>query len=79
VETNLPSEFCGGNGIRHIVASVGRPSTIEKIEAWMYPKHKQFVDYWNNERQRQGLSYPDPADANFTDLKRGTSQLIEQL
>jgi transposase InsO family protein len=40
------TEFCSGNGIEHIVASVRRPSTIGKIEAfhnayvcesWMFP------------------------------------------
>ena len=42
------TEFCSGNGIEHIVASVRRPSTIGKIEAfhkayvcesWMFPNH----------------------------------------
>ena len=28
------TEFCGGNGIEHIVANVRRPSTISKIEAF---------------------------------------------
>jgi transposase InsO family protein len=51
--------FCSGNGIQHIVASVRRPSTIGKIEAFhkaytietsIYPTHKEFVNYWNYER-----------------------------
>ena len=33
------TEFCGGNGIEHIVTSVWRPSTIGKIEAF----HKAYV------------------------------------
>ena len=32
-------EFCGGNGIEHIVTSVRRPSTISKIEVF----HKGYV------------------------------------
>jgi transposase InsO family protein len=55
------TKFCGGNGIEHIVASVRRPSTIGKIEAfhkayvyesWMFPTHDGFVSYWNYERPR---------------------------
>ena len=76
------TEFCSGNSIEHIVASVRRPSTIGKIEAFhkaytieasMFSNHKQFVDYWNYERPHQGLSYLYPADVYFRDLKRDTS------
>jgi transposase InsO family protein len=46
------TEYCSGEGIEHIVASVRRPSTIGKIEAfhkayvcesWMFPTHGSFV------------------------------------
>jgi len=76
------TEFCSGNEIQHIVASVRRPSTIGKIEAfhkahkyeaWMFPNHQQFVNYWNYERPHQGLSYLYPADVYFRDLTRDTS------
>jgi len=76
------TEFCSGNSIQHIVTSVRRPSTIGKIEAfhksykleaWMFPTHKQFVDYWNYQRPHQGLSYLYPADVYFRDLERDTS------
>jgi transposase InsO family protein len=75
------TEFCSGNGIEHIVASVRRPSTIGKIEAfhkaykyeaWMFPNHKEFVDYWNYERPHQGIRYLYPADIYFKDLNKGT-------
>jgi len=73
------TEFCTGNGIDHIMASVRRPSTIGKIEAfhkaykyeaWMFPSHQQFVDYWNYERPHQGIGYLYPADIYFRDLKK---------
>jgi len=76
------TEFCSGKGIQHIVASVRRPSTIGKIEAFhkaykyeasMFQNHQQFVNYWNYQRPHQGLSYLYPADVYFRDLERDTS------
>jgi putative transposase len=73
------TEFCSGNGIEHIVASVRRPSTIGKIEAfhkayvcesWMFPTHEGFVSYWNYERPHQGIGYLYPADVYFRDTCR---------
>ena len=70
------TEFCSGNGIEHIVASVRRPSTIGKIEAfhkayvyegWMFPSHRGFIHYWNYERPHQGIRYLYPADVYFHD------------
>jgi transposase InsO family protein len=70
------TEFCTGNGIEHIVASVRRPSTIGKIEAfhkayvcesWMFPTHREFIHYWNYERPHQGIRYLYPADVYFHD------------
>jgi putative transposase len=72
------TEFCTGNGIEHIVASVRRPSTIGKVEAfhkayvyeaWIYPTHQAFVNYWNYERPHQGIGYLYPADVYFRDLR----------
>jgi putative transposase len=72
------TEFCSGKGIEHIVTSVRRPSTIGKIEAfhkaykyeaWMFPRHQQFVNYWNYERPHQGISYLYPADVYSRDLR----------
>ena len=71
------TQFCTRNGIQHIVASVRRPSTIGKIEAFhkaytieasIYPTHKEFVDYWNYQRPHQGIGYLYPADVYFRDL-----------
>ena len=70
------TEFCSGNGIRHIVTSVRRPSTIGKIEAfhkayaceaWMFPTHQEFIHYWNYERPHQGIRYLYPADVYYRD------------
>ena len=75
------TEFCSGNGIQHIMASIRRPSTIGKIEAfhkaydqeaWMSKSHKEFIHYWNYERSHQGIRYLYPADIYFRDLRKGT-------
>jgi transposase InsO family protein len=75
------TEFCSGNGIQHIMASIRKPSTIGKIEAfhkaynyeaWMFKTHNEFIRYWNYERPHQGIKYLYPADIYFKDLKKGT-------
>ncbi len=75
------TEFCSGNGIEHIMASIRRPSTIGKIEAfhkayvqeaWMFNSHQEFIRYWNYQRPHQGIRYLYPADIYFRDLKKGT-------
>jgi len=72
------TKYCSGNDIEHIVASIRRPSTIGKIEAfhkayvqeaWIYPTHQAFVNYWNYERPHQGISYLYLADVYFRDLR----------
>ena len=80
-EISAFTEFCTGNGIDHITASIRRPSTIGKIEAfhkaykyeaWMFATHHEFIHYWNYERPHQGIKYLYPADVYFKDLKKGT-------
>jgi len=66
------TEFCNGNGIEHIMASIRRASTIGKIEAWMFKTHQEFIHYWNYQRPHQGIRYLYPADIYFRDLKRLT-------
>jgi len=76
------TEFCSGNNIQHIKASVRRPPTIGKIEAfhkaydceaWMFNSHQEFIRYWNYERPHQGINYLYPAEVYFRDLERDTS------
>jgi transposase InsO family protein len=76
------TEFFSGNGIEHIVTSIGRPSTIGKIEAfhkaytieaWTYPTHKEFVKY---ERPHRGISYLYPRRRILQ--RPETSRWIEQ-
>jgi len=83
-ETSAFTEFCSGNGIKHIVASVRRPSTIGKIEAfhkayeneaWMFDSHRGFIRYWNYERPHQGIGYLYPADVYFRDRCGGIVQV----
>ena len=75
------TEFCSGNSIEHIMASIRRPSTIFKIEAfheaydneaWMFSSHREFIEYWNYQRPHQGIGYLYPADIYFRDLNRLT-------
>jgi len=75
------TEYCSGNGIEHIMASIRRPSTIGKIEAfhkaytieaWMFNSHQEFIHYWNHQRPHQGIGYLYPADIYFRDLEKGT-------
>ncbi len=75
------TEFCSGNDIEHIMASIRRPSTIGKIEAfhkaytyeaWMFKTHQEFIQYWNYERPHQGIRYLYPAEVYFHNLTKGT-------
>jgi hypothetical protein len=63
------------------MASIRRPSTIGKIEAfhkahdneaWMFSSHREFIEYWNYQRPHQGIGCLYPADTYFRDLNRLT-------
>lgn len=71
------TQFCMDAGIEHIVASVRRPTTIGKIEAfhkayvaeaWRFPTHRKFVNYYNNIRPHQELNYLTPREVYYRDL-----------
>jgi len=74
---NTDSEFtqwCSANDIQHIVASVRRPTTIGKVEAYhkayameahKFSSYNKWVNYWNNKRPHQGISYYYPSDLYF--------------
>jgi len=54
------------------MASIRRPSTIGKIEAWMFNSHEEFTRYRIYERPQQGMGYQYPVDIYFRDLKNLT-------
>jgi transposase InsO family protein len=65
-------------GVRHIVASKRRPTTIGKVErfhrtyneeAWRYKTLGAFLQYYNYRRIHQALDYHLPAEVYFGDLK----------
>jgi len=68
------SEFdlhCQELGIEHITASVRRPTTIGKIEAFhkayeteshMFKLHWSFIRYYNYTRPHEGINYLTPAE-----------------
>ena len=65
-------------GVRHIVASKRRPTTIGKVErfhrtyvkeAWRYKTLGAFLRYYNYQRI-QALGYQTPAEVYFRDLPR---------
>lgn len=67
-------------GIKHIVASKRRPTTIGKIESFhravQYESYlfdfniKKFVYYWNHKRPHQSLRYKFPSEVYFKDFKK---------
>lgn len=68
------SEFdshCSGLGIEHITASVRRPTTCGKIEAFhkayeleshLFHQHWSFIRYYNYARPHEGIGYLTPAE-----------------
>ena len=68
-----------GLGIKHLVASKRRPTTIGKIEAYhkgvkyeapkLEMNFKTYMNYWNNKRPHQELKYKIPKDVYFKDFK----------
>lgn len=66
-------------GIKHIVASKRRPTTIGKIEAFhkgvqyeaprLEMNYRRYANYWNDKRPHQELKYKIPKDVYFKDFK----------
>jgi transposase InsO family protein len=63
--------YCGEVGIEHITASVRRPTTIGKIEAFhkayeveshLFREHWSFIRYYNYARPHEALNYLTPAE-----------------
>jgi putative transposase len=73
------SEFelhCQDLGIEHITASVRRPTTIGKIEAFhkayeveshLFNQHWSFIRYYNYTRPHEGLDYLTPSEIYLKD------------
>jgi putative transposase len=73
------SEFamhCQELGIEHITASVRRPTTIGKIEAFhkayqteshLFNQHWSFIRYYNYTRPHEGINYFTPAEIYLKD------------
>lgn len=62
---------CKGLGIEHITASVRRPTTCGKIEAFhkayqteshLFNRHWSFIRYYNYTRPHEGIKYLTPAE-----------------
>lgn len=79
--TNTFTKTLDELGIKHIVASKRRPTTIGKIEAfhkgvqYEAPKlemnFKKYTRYWNNQRPHQELKYKFPSQVYLEDNKKG--------
>jgi len=76
--TSKFDKHCNERGIEHITASVRRPTTIGKIEAFhkayeveshLFKLHWSFIRYYNYTRPHEALNYLTPAEIYFKDPK----------
>jgi transposase InsO family protein len=67
---------CAELGIEHIMASVRRPTTCGKIEAFhkayeleshLFKEHWSFIRYYNYTRPHEGIDYLTPAEIYLKD------------
>jgi len=70
-ETSEFERHCRKLGIEHIAASIRRPTTIGKIEAFhkayeteshLFKEHWTFIRYYNHTRPHESLDYLTPAE-----------------
>jgi putative transposase len=75
-ETSEFDRHCRELGIEHITASVRRPTTIGKIEAFhkayvteshLFKAHWSFIRYYNHTRPHEALNYLTPAEIYLKD------------
>ena len=61
--------FCKEHDIQHVMGSIGKPTTLGKIERWhrtydverpRFKRHEQFIKYYNNKRVHMSLNYMTP-------------------
>lgn len=72
------TQFCIDNGIQHIRASKGRPTTIGKIESyhgcwkaegWRFSSYRKWIKYWNYHRPNGAIGYKYPVEVFYRDMK----------
>jgi putative transposase len=75
-ETSKFDRHCKGLGVEHITASVRRPTTCGKIEAFhkayeveshLFKEHWSFIRYYNYTRPHEGIHYLTPAQIYLKD------------
>jgi transposase InsO family protein len=75
-ETSAFDRHCADLGIEHITASVRRPTTCGKIEAFhkayeveshLFKEHWSFIRYYNYTRPHEGIKYLTPAEIYLKD------------
>ena len=75
-EISAFDRHCSELGIKHIMASVHRPTTCGKIEAFhkayeteshLFREHWSFIRYYNFTRPHEGIDYLTPAQIYFKD------------
>ena len=75
-ETSVFDLHCLKLGIEHITASVRRPTTCGKIEAFhkayeleshLFKEHWSFIRYYNYTRPHEGIAYLTPAEIYLKD------------
>ena len=75
-ETSSFDRHCSNLGIEHITASVRRPTTCGKIEAFhkayeveshLFKEHWSFIRYYNYTRPHEGIAYLTPAEVYLKD------------
>jgi transposase InsO family protein len=75
-ETSAFDVYCRELGVEHICASVRRPTTCGKIEAFhkaykveshLFKEHWSFIRYYNYTRPHEGINYLTPAEIYLKD------------
>ena len=73
--------FCKEHDIEHVMGSIGKPTTLGKIDRWYRTydverprskRHEQFIKYYNNKRVHMSLNYMTPTQV----YKRGVTHVV---
>ena len=77
-ETSRFLEYMNSRNVKHIYASVKKPTTCGKLERWWrthnderwnFPTLRRFVNHYNNKRFHMSLNWKTPYEVWLTDLK----------